>query len=133
MPARSKHLAFDEMLREKGVIMDDTDGTTVHNRLDRHARTYGPNHREEDEWHSHVGVRSMTDNLLSSFGNISKERATDYVRIAHGHECLDYMASKLRRQYDCSYAALDWDEVFRRTWRYMKSKGYDRSYYRELG
>jgi hypothetical protein len=105
----------------------------THNRLDKHAMTYGPTHHEDDEWHSHTGVRSMIDNMINSLGNISKERATDYVRIAHGHECLDYMASKLRRQYDCSYASLDWDEVFRRTWRYMKSKGYDRAYYRELG
>ena len=133
MPSRARHLEFDEILREKGVIMDDTDGTAVHNRLDKHAKTYGSTHREDDEWHSHVGIRAMIDNVVNSLGNISQDRATDYVRIAHGHECLDYMASKLKRQQECSYSGLDWREVYRRTWRYMKAKGYSDAYYRRLG
>ena len=132
MPSRKKLLEFDEILRAKGVIMDDTDGTTIHNRLDRHAKTYGPAHREDDEWHSHGAIRYMIDNMIKSLGNISQDRATDYVRVARGHECLDYMASKLRRQYDCSSASLDWGYVYQRTWRYMRSNGYHRAYYREL-
>jgi hypothetical protein len=132
MPSRKRHLEFDDYLRDRGAIFEDTDGTTVHNRLDRHARSYGPSHREDDEWHSHEGVRAMVDNIVNTIG-MSKERASDYVRIALGHESLDYMASKLKRQYGCKEEDLDWDEVRRRTWRYMKSKRYHKARYRELG
>ena len=65
MPSRKWHLEFDEVLRDKGVIMEDTDGTAVHNRLDRNASRYGPTHREDDEWHNPESVRAMIDNLAT--------------------------------------------------------------------
>jgi hypothetical protein len=132
MPSKKHHLEFDEILRGKDVICEDTDGTTVHTRMDKHAKTFGPVHREVDFWHSHEGVRTFIDNMINSLGNINQATATDYVRIAYGHIALDYIASKLKRQYKCNYNQLDWDEVYRRAWQYYRRKGYRRKYYREL-
>jgi hypothetical protein len=132
MPSRKKHLEFDDYLRNRGNILEDTKGTAVHNRLDKHAKTYGPTHRDDDEWHSHQGARAMIDNIVKSLG-MEQDRATDYVRIAHGHESLDYMTSKLKRQGDCRESDLDWDYVYRRTWKYMKSKRLHRARYKEMG
>jgi hypothetical protein len=74
----------------------------------------------------------MIDNIVKSI-EMDQDRATDYVRIAHGHESLDYMTSKLKSQDDCRESDLDWDYVYRRTWKYMKSKRFHRARYKELG
>lgn len=130
MPSREKHLAFDEILRLNGVICEDTCGDSVHARLDRGAQKYAEAHRELDFYHSHSGIRDYVDQIVNSIGNIYKETATDYVRIAHGHLCLDYMASKLKYFYDCSYDELNWDFVYKRTWAYFRRNGLHKTYYK---
>jgi hypothetical protein len=131
MPPRKNHLEFDERLRKNNVICDDTYGDTVHARMDKHVKTYGADHRELDYFHSDTGIRDFIHNIVNSLGTIYQSTATDYVRIAYGHLCLDYMASKLRRKYDCDYEDLNWRQVYTRTWRYFKYRGFHRTLYRE--
>ncbi|GEM_PF-1073769 len=130
MPSRKRHLEFDEYLRKKGVIYADTDGNSVHARMDRGSKIYADAHRDLDYFHSDSGIRDYVDQIMNSIGTIYHETATDYVRIAYGHRCLDYMASKLKRQYGCTYNELDWKTVYRRTWKYFKYLGFHRTYYR---
>jgi hypothetical protein len=131
MPSRKHHLEFDDRLRKNSVICEDTDGNAVHARLDRNSKHFADMHRELDYFHSDVGIRDFIDNIVNSIGTIAKSTATDYVRIAYGHLCLDYMASKLKREYDCSYRELNWRGVYTRTWKYFQRNGYHRTYYRE--
>jgi hypothetical protein len=130
MPSREKHLGFDEFLRRKGVICDDTDGNSVHARMDRGARKYGADHREQDYFHSDAGIRDTIDNLLNSIGTIQQTTATDYIRIAYGHVSLDYMVSKLKEHLKCHYRDFDWEAVYQRTWNYFRRKGFHKTYYR---
>lgn len=130
MPPRKYHLEFDDILWEKGIICEETDGNSVHARMDKGAKKYTDAHRELDYFHSDAGVRDFIDNIINSIGNIHQSTATDYVRIAYGHECLDYMASKLKKQYNCVYSELDWDYVYKRTLKLYKSCGFHRKLFR---
>jgi hypothetical protein len=130
MPSRQRHLEFDEVLRKKGVICQHTNGNTVHSRMDKGSKWFADAHREIDHFHSHSGIRDTIDNIVKSIGSIYQSTATDYVRIAYGHLCLDYMASKLKRQLDCTYGQLDWEYVYKRTWNYYKAHGLHRTYYK---
>jgi len=133
MPPRQYHIRFDAILREKGVICDDTFGDTVHDRLDRNVNRYGANHRVDDDYHDPEAMRDIIDGYVNGLNTIRQETCTDYVRIAYGHIALDYMASKLKKQKNCEYSDLNWKFVFERTWAYYKQRGYDRSYYRYRG
>ena len=130
MPSRKIHLRFDEVLREKGIISEDTDGNSVHNRMDKQVNNYGANHRVEDPFHSAEGIRESIDNMVNSFGTIRQKTATDYVRIAYGHLCLDNMTTKLKNENDWSNGDIDWEIVFQRTYNYYKTKGFDKTYYK---
>jgi len=129
MPSLQYHLEFDEKRLEKnGVICDDTDGTVVHRRMDRNAKKYGPDHRDLDYWHSPEGIRDMIDGFVDTIG-IYPQTATDYVRIAYGHRCLDYIASKTIRALNCSYKDLDWRNVYTRAYRLLRHNGYHKAVY----
>ncbi len=130
MPTRRYHLEFDDVLRSKRIIFEKTDGNSVHARMDKNSKKYGEAHRKLDDFHSPEGIRDFVDQIVNSLGTIHQETATDYVRIAYGHMCLDYMASKLTKQYRCTYDELDWNYVYKRTLRYYRDYGYDRTYYR---
>ncbi len=121
MPSINRHREFDERLKKNGVICEDTNGATVHKRMDRNAKKYGRDHRVLDEWHSPEAIRDMIDNLVDTIG-INKLTATDFVRIAYGHRCLDYIASK--------YPDADWDEVFRRAYRLFRRRNFHTKRYR---
>ena len=131
MPPRKYHLEFDERLRKNNVICDDSLGDAVHARLDRNSKHLGDMHRELDYFHSDEGIRVFIDNIVKSIGNINQSTATDYVRIAYGHLCLDQMASKLKMQQGCTYSELDWRKVYTRTWKYFQRNGFHRTYYKE--
>jgi len=131
VPNRKYHLEFDDRLRKNAVISDDTDGNSVHARMDKNSKHLADMHRELDYYHSDPGVRDFIDNIVNSIGTIGQATATDYVRIAHGHLCLDYMASKLKRQQECTYKELNWREVYTRTWKYFQRQGLHRTYYKE--
>lgn len=131
MPPRARHLEFDDLLRFKGIICDDTDGNSVHARLDRGSRKYAEAHREKDPFHSTDGIRIYIDNIVNSIRNIYQGTATDYIRIAWGHVCLDYIASKMKEVYECTYDELDWEDVFKRTWRLYKRYGLHKTYYKQ--
>lgn len=132
MPGLKHHLEFDEKrLKKNGVVFTDTDGTTVHRRMDRNARKYGPDHRELDEWHEPDAIRDMVDNIVSSIG-MDSSRGTDYVRIAFGHRCLDSVASGTRRAFNCSYSDLeesDWRSIYTRAYRLFRRYGYHKKVY----
>jgi hypothetical protein len=134
MPSREYHEEFDRILKEKGIIPQDIDGESVHNRLDRHAEKYGPRHREEDEWHGVEGIRRMIDKYVEGFTlPIEQETATAYVRIAYGHLCLDDVASEMRREFACRYADLDWtgnEGVYSKALKRMRREGYDEARYK---
>jgi len=130
MPSREHHLEFDDRLRKNGIICEDTDGNAVHARLDRNAKHLADMHRELDYFHSPEGIREFIDNIVNSIGGIYQATATDYVRIAYGHLCLDYMASKLKRKFNCTYKELDWRKVHTRTYRYFRRCGHHRTHYR---
>ena len=131
MPPRKYHLEFDERLRKNSVICDDTDGNSVHARMDRNSKHLADMHRELDYYHSDAGVRDFVDNIVNSIGTINQSTATDYVRIAHGHLCLDYVASKLKREQDRTYRELNWRKVYTRTWKYFQRNGLHKTYYKE--
>ena len=131
MPSRKHHLGFDDRLRKNSVICEETDGNAVHARLDRNSRHFTDLHTELDYFHSDAGIRDSIDNTVNSIGTISQSTATDYVRIAYGHLCLDYIASKLKRKSSCTYRELNWREVYTRTWKYFQRNGHHRTYYRE--
>ncbi len=131
MPPRKYHLEFDERLRKNSVICEDTDGNTVHARMDRNSKHFADVHRELDYFHSDMGIRDFIDNIVRSLGNIFPSTATDYVRIAYGHLCLDYMASKLKKEQNCSYSELSWRQVYTRTWKYFQRNGFHKAYYKE--
>ena len=132
MPSRLTHLQFDEILREKGIISEDTDGSSVHNRMDKGSNKYGANHRVEDPFHNPEGIREFINNMVNSLGTISQKTATDYVRIAYGHLCLDYMTTKLKDKNDWSDDDIDWETAFERAYNFYRTKGFHKTYYKYI-
>jgi len=132
MPSLERHLEFDEKrLKKNGAVFSDTDGTAVHRRMDRNASKYGPDHRELDEWHEPDAIRNMVDNIVGSIG-MDSSRGTDYVRIAFGHRCLDSVASRAKRDLNCSYADLDdddWRGIFTHAYKLFRKYGYHKKVY----
>ena len=61
MPSRQRHLEFDEVLKENEVIFKDTDGNSVHDRMDKRANNYGANHRVKDPFHSPMYIPFLTE------------------------------------------------------------------------
>ena len=132
MPSLKKHLEFDEKKLKRYNVIYDTDGTKVHQRLDKGAKKYGPTHREDDYWHSDIGIRDTIDNNIASICNIYPETATDYIRIAYGHICLDTIASKYKREIGCNYTDLsqdDWRIIFNRAYHKFKRNRYHKTVY----
>ncbi len=130
MPSRQIHLKFDEVLEKNGVISEDTDGNSVHNRMDKQFKNYGTNHREEDYFHSVEGIRDFIDNMVNSLGTISQDTATDYVRIAYGHLCMDHITTKLKNEKNWSDDDIDWEIVFQRAYSYYRNKGFHKTRYK---
>jgi len=130
-PSRRYHLEFDDVLRAQGIICDDTNGNSVHSRMDRGSKKYGIEHRVLDYFHSDAGIRDYVDRIVNSIGTIYHSTATDFIRIAYGHLCLDYMASKLKDDYECTYDELDWDYVFWRTLKYFKYRNFHKTFYKQ--
>lgn len=132
MPSLKYHLDFDERrLKKNGVICEDTDGTSVHRRMDKNAKKYGPDHRDFDYWHSSEGIRDMIDAFVESIG-IYPVTATDYVRIAYGHRCLDYITSKTIRSFDCRYndlAESDWRSIYTRAYKLFRRNYHHKAVY----
>jgi hypothetical protein len=98
--------------------------------MDKGSKWFQEAHRDLDHFHSDAGIRDYVTQLIESLGSIYTSTATDNVRIAYGHLCLDYIASKLKRQQNCTYRELDWNLVYRRAWNLFKRKGYKRKYYK---
>jgi hypothetical protein len=129
MPERLYHLEFDDILRSKEVISRNTDGNTVHNIMDEGLYIYGSNHRSLDKNHSVKEIRKRITTWINNLGTIKQRTATDYIRIAYGHLCLDYMASKLQKQ---NMPNLNWTYIYKRTWKYFRYCGFYRSYYKGI-
>lgn len=132
MPSLAYHLDFDEKrLKKNKVIYEDTNGTSVHRRMDKNAKKFGPDHRDLDYWHSPEGIRDTVDKFVDTIG-IYPQTATDYVRIAYGHRCLDYIASKTIREYDCGYKDLDnndWRTIYTRAYSLFRHNKYHKTVY----
>jgi hypothetical protein len=130
MPPRKYHLEFDDVLRDRNIICDDTDGSTVHRRLDYHSKSYGIDHRELDELHQPESIRVFIDNIITSLNNIYQGTATDYLRIAYGHVTLDEIASRYKRKLSCEYKELEWGDIYQKTLAKFRREGYYKKYYK---
>lgn len=120
MPGRAIHLRFDEYLKERGIIHDDTSADKVHERMDKDITTWGAEHREVDFYHSEGGVR----NWLKGFSHFAyQETLTDYLKVAMGHLVLDDMASRCPNK--------DSDELIKSAYRSFIQRGFDRKYFKE--
>jgi len=74
MPSRRLHLKFDEYLKDRGIIHGYAYANTVHDRMDRDASFWGPDHRHIDFFHAEEGIRDW----LSSFQHLAyQETLTD--------------------------------------------------------
>ena len=120
MPNRSIHLMFDDYLKERDIIYEDTSGDTVHDRMDRDFQIHGHwNHRYEDYYHDPDGIR----NWIRSWAHLGyQETLTDYVRIAYGHLVLDEIDSRM-----------EWDDVndlLKSAYRSYIARGFHRTFFR---
>ena len=133
MPTLEYHQRFDEeRLKKNRIICDKTNGKAVHRRMDAGAKKYGADHRELDEWHEPEAIRDLIDNFVASLGNINPQTATDYVRIAYGHDCLDRTATKYRDESGGSYSDLtddDWRTIFTKAYKRFRREGYHKKVY----
>jgi hypothetical protein len=121
MPDKRVHLKFDEKLKEKEIIYDDTDGFTVHDRMDREASYHGHwQHKEIDYYHDIVGIR---DWIRKTCTNASQETSTDYVRICYGHWVLDDMEKRHPDKNE--------DDLINLAYRVFKQEKYDKTFYKE--
>jgi len=119
LPDRRVHLKFDDYLREHGIIREDTDGNTVHDRMDRGLRIHGPGHQYTDYYHSEEGIRSW---LRSMVAIAYQETLTDYLRIALGHVVLDEMYAR--------YTYPNEEELIKSAYRSFIQRGFGRTYFR---
>jgi len=97
--------------------------------MDKHSKIYQGDHRELDDWHSPNGIRDMIDNIVESIGNIYPQTATDYVKIAYGHVCLDEKASEIKKRLGLPYSELDWFDIYKRAYRSFISHGFNKKVY----
>jgi len=119
MPNRRIHLKFDKYLKDRGIITDDLDANSVHDRMDRDLIYWGPEHREIDFYHSEEGIREWS----KIFQHLSyQETLTDYLRVGLGHLCLDDVES--RREW------INEKELITRAYRSFIARGYHRKFYR---
>jgi hypothetical protein len=119
MPDRDTHLDFDILLVAYGFISKETNTDSVHDRLDRGVSKYGPNHREEDDYHSEQGIRDWLDNLPKS---AYQTTLTDLLRSALGHLVLD--------EIDEDNREFDKLELFLTAFHVYIKRGYDKRYYK---
>ena len=121
MPSKKLHLQFDEYLRDRGVLCEETNTESVHGRMDRDVQVYGHwNHQYEDYYHDIKGVRSWIKKW-SHLG--SQDTKTDFVRVALGHLVLDDIWSRN-----------DWEDehdLMKRAYRSFVARGFERSYFKE--
>ena len=113
------HLEFDEYLKDHDIINGYTYTNSVHKRMDRNTKFFGPEHREIDFYHSEEGIREW----LRGFSHLAyQETLTEYLRVALGHLVLDYMDS--RYEYENEY------ELMKSAYRSFIQRGYHRKYFR---
>ncbi len=79
---------FDDYLRGHEVIFPETRTDSVHNRLDRGVKKFGPDHQVLDDWHSEKGIRQFLRNMDHI---TSQDTKTDLLRVGLGHIVLDEM------------------------------------------
>jgi len=122
MPSRSVHLLFDDYLKERGILYEDSYGDSVHDRMDRDLQIHGHwNHRYEDYYHDPKGIREW----ISGWAHLGyQETLTDYVRIAYGHLVLDEIESR-GEWYDVN-------NLLQRAYRSYVARGFHRKFYRNL-
>ena len=89
------HNRFDEKLKKKGVIKEDTPSDTVHERISEDMDFFGQEHKSADYYYHNIeGIR----NWVNSWAHLAhQDTKTDYVRIALGHLVLKDIES--RKQY----------------------------------
>ena len=83
--------------------------------IDRGVEIFGCKHREKDPYHGE-GTRAKTRDLRNwlngKYNVIGQDRATDWLRAALGHICLDDAYRELYYNYSR-------DEIFDSAYRYM--------------
>jgi hypothetical protein len=119
MPSRKVHLKFDEYLKIKEVIFDDTFAQSVHKRMDKGVQKFGPDHRTVDFFHSEQGIREW----LREMKHItSQDTLTDYLRVALGHLVLDYIEYRFPWKNE--------DELIKSAYRSFIQRGFHRKYFK---
>jgi len=114
MPARQYHLDFDQVLRNERII-GATQGESIHKFLDKGSKKWAEAHRYKDPHHTIKGFLEHLSCIAHS-RDIRKSVATDQIRVALGHLCLDKVVSDLkdRSKRNKGYAELPWNSIYRR-------------------
>jgi hypothetical protein len=109
------HLKFDEYLKDHSVIFDVTFAESVHKRMDKGVKKFGPDHQLIDFYHSEQGIREW----LRGMTHIrSQDTLTDYLRVALGHLALDDMAYR--------FPWKDKEELMKTAYRSFIQRGFHR-------
>jgi hypothetical protein len=115
------HVRFDNKLKEKGIIKEDTPGDTVHNRIEQDMEFFDQEHKSVDYYfHNIDGIRSW----INSWAHLAhQETKTDYVRIALAHLVLKDIES--RKQYT------DEKNLFWRALISFSKRGFHKTFFKE--
>ncbi|MFW9921803.1 MAG: hypothetical protein ACFFDW_00750 [Candidatus Thorarchaeota archaeon] len=114
------HMKFDKILREKGILSNDVNGRSVHTRIDKDSKYFGPNKSVADPEKTIKTIRGW----ISSWAHFGRKGTkTDYVRIALGHMVVDDIKS--RKEYS------DENDLLKRALISYKKKGFHKTFYRE--
>ena len=120
MPNRNIHLEFDRFLIQKNVLFPDANYDNVHKFVDAGVFSYGRNHRIVDIYHQEEGVRRWLNGKINV---IPQERATDWLRCALGHFCLDDANSKLDERHYL-------EDVFDYAYKLMKQRRWTNAHFK---
>lgn len=66
MPTLRVHLKFDEYLKDHGIISDYTFAKSVHRRMDRGIKVFGPDHRFIDFFSFRRGNKKLAKRNVAS-------------------------------------------------------------------
>jgi hypothetical protein len=121
MPNRITHERFDEFLANKGILLSDARYGNVHRFMDTGVKIYGPDHRNYDPYHERDGICTW---ITGKRNVINQDHATDWVRSALGHICLDKAATRFKNKKRSDYSE---DALFKSAYRSNVQKGWTRA------
>lgn len=117
MAPRYIHLKFDNILKDEKIIELDTNGTIIHQFLDKGISDYGGRHRDMDPDHNAEKIRSWLKGIFRKL-RYSQRTKTDFIRIAYGHILVDKM-------YDTNKPPKDIDSFLTKVFKEYKLNDFD--------